>query len=138
MILTRLSLGHDGEPTLGKMVSRDGMFTCYTLERSVNGDHPCIPAGVYQCAKVMHHPGTPGSYPCPGLLNVPGRSNIEIHIANFVSELLGCIAVGDYFAGTEITDSKTAFDRMMTHIGGNFPFTLTIINPPNAASNSGP
>lgn len=26
--------------------------------------------------------------------DVPGRTNIEIHIANFVDELLGCIAVG--------------------------------------------
>jgi hypothetical protein len=94
--LQRTVLGTSGKPTFGKLTSNDGKFFCYTLERPVDGDHPCIPAGLVQGHdRRCIIPGTPGAYRCPELMNVPGRSQIQIHIANRVVELLGCIAPGE-------------------------------------------
>lgn len=131
MRLQRMRLGRDGLPTLGTMMSRDGTFHCVTLERSTNGDHPCIPFGTYIVDRAIHHPGTPGEYLCPELRDVPGRSHIQIHVANRVAELLGCIATGNHVADDELAveESKAAFDRMMAHIGGNWPFTLEVVDP---------
>lgn len=126
MKLTRTALGYGGKPTLGVLVSRDGRFTCHTLERSVDGDHPCIPSGSYAVVKDIHHPNSPHWYACPELRGVPGRSEIQIHIANRADELLGCIAVGEEVEGESLVDSAHAFDRLMAYLDGAFPFTLEI------------
>ena len=52
----------------------------------------CIPAGKY-VAKVHHSPRFGWSL---WLQDVPNRSEILIHTANFVRQLLGCIAPGLY------------------------------------------
>lgn len=129
MILKRSVIGLDGKPTLGTMAS--GEFSCVTLERSQNGDHPCIPAGTYTVQKSVHHPDSPHAYACPEITNVMGRTHIHIHIANNANELLGCVAVGNNVSedGESIEHSKDAFDRLMTFIGGGFPFSLTIQDP---------
>jgi len=129
VILKRNAFGLDGKPTLGTMES--GTFSCVTLERSQNGDHPCIPAGTYTVFKSVHHPDGPHPYACPELLNVAGRTKIHIHVANNAGQLLGCIAVGENVAGDSIEHSQAAFDRLMAFIGGGFPFSLTIQDPPS-------
>lgn len=132
MILARAIIGADGTPSLGTLVSRDGAFTCATLERSGNGDHPCIPAGEYTVHLATHHPGTPHAYPCPELdTDAIDRTHIQIHIANDVAELLGCIAPGERVSegGQSIDDSHVAFGRLMQYLDGAFPFTLTITDP---------
>lgn len=50
----------------------------------------CIPEGEYQV--VRRNSAKYGDH--FHVLNVPGRDMILIHVANFVKELLGCIAVG--------------------------------------------
>lgn len=135
MILQRRVMGYGGLPTLGHLVSRDGQFQCETLERSVDGDHPCIPAGVYTVHEATHHPDSPHHYQCPELDTsklVPVRTHIQIHVANRVSELLGCIAPGERVAsdGLAVESSGDAFARMMAHINGHFPFTLEIRDMP--------
>ncbi len=132
MKLSRHVLGTDGTPTLGRLVSNDGQFACVTLERSVNGDHPAIPAGTYRVTIDWHHPGTPGSYRCPELLDVPGRSNIQIHIGNAVGDSEGCILVGEREAdtGLAIEESGEAFRRLMAYLeGASLPFTLDVEDP---------
>lgn len=130
MKLTRTVLGRGGAPTFGTLVSIDGTFECKTLERSVDGDHPCIPAGIYPVHWAIHHPGTPHQYRCPELDTAAiGRSYIHIHVANTVSELLGCIAVGELFDGDAIDCSQHAFDRMMLYLAGVATWTLTIVDP---------
>lgn len=128
MKLQRHTLGTDGQPTLGTMTSNDGTFSCATLERSVNGDHPCIPAAPsYQMGYAMHH----GKYRCPEVLDVPDRTAIHVHVANCCAELLGCIAVGENVSadGESIEHSQSAFDRMMQYLNGVEPWTLEILNP---------
>ena len=50
----------------------------------------CIPVGTYQ-AEIYQSP-TKGSVYL--LQNVPGRTMIEIHAANWVDQLAGCISLG--------------------------------------------
>lgn len=129
MKLTRTRLGTGGQPTVGVLVSRDGTFTCHTLERSVDGDHCCIPAGTYPVVRDIHHPASPNWYACPELRDVPNRSEIQIHIANTVDQLRGCIAVGEAVDGDFLCNSHHAFQRLMTYLDGAFPFTLEIVDP---------
>lgn len=131
MRLTRVSLGRGGAPTLGTLVSRDGTFTCRTLERSADGDHPCIPAGTYEVVLDFHHPGDPKGYPCPELRGVPDRSEIQIHVANRADQLRGCIAPGERVSvdAQAVEQSKVAFDRLMKYLDGALPCSLTIADP---------
>jgi hypothetical protein len=53
-------------------------------------------------------------------IDVPNRTNIEIHPANFPLQLEGCVAVGENKDGDALDNSKAAFDRMMTIVPENF------------------
>lgn len=130
MNLQRTTLGTNGAPTLGRMTSNDGAFTCVTLERSCDGEHCCIPAGEYPVGYATHHPSGPHPYRCP-LLDTSGigRSEIQIHVANNAGELLGCIAVGETVGGESIDSSQAAFDRLMKYLDGVESWTLTILDP---------
>jgi hypothetical protein len=92
----------------------DGQFECFTLEPArvnpVHEGHPCIPVGVY---KVILTPSPRLGYVTPELLDVPGRTAIRIHIANFPRELLGCTAVGDKAVADMVLESKDAFGKLM-------------------------
>lgn len=131
MILQRAALGSGGKPTIGLLRSRDGQFECVTLERSHDTDHPCIPQGVYHVTEDWHHPSDLAHrYRCPELLDVPGRSQIQIHVANRADQLLGCVAVGERVGDDCIEDSKAAFDRLMAYLHGvPLPWTLEIRDP---------
>lgn len=83
--------------TIGRLFVLDdfanSLFDCYTLElpwRENKQNISCIPIGRYPIK-----PRTSKKY---GLhlevLNVPDRSDILIHEANFVFQLEGCIGVG--------------------------------------------
>jgi hypothetical protein len=73
------------------------IFECKTLElpwmNNENGKS-CIPAGIYPAEKFE----SPTHGWCFLLKNVPDRKMIEIHVANYFRQLLGCIAVGDSFS----------------------------------------
>jgi hypothetical protein len=128
--LQRTQLGTNGKPTLGKLTSNDGKFMCYTLERSHDGDHPCIPAGTYKVTEDWHHPSDPKRYRCPELLDVPGRSQIQIHVANRCSELQGCIAPGERIGADCVEQSSSAFGRLMAYLHGvPLPWTLVVVDP---------
>lgn len=130
MRLQRTVTGTNGSPTLGKLTSRDGKFMCYTLERPGDGDHPCIAAGTYKVGIDWHHPGTAATYRCPELLDVPGRSQIQIHIANRCGELQGCIAPGERIGNDCVEDSGAAFRRLMKYLeDAALPFALEIVDP---------
>jgi hypothetical protein len=92
----------------------DGQFECYTLEPSrltpVHPGHPCIPAGRYKVILTLSpHLG----YVCPEVLDVPGRTKIRWHIANFPKDLEGCVGVGLGVTTDAVTESKKAFERLM-------------------------
>jgi len=114
---------------------------CVTLERAPTGEHPCIPAGTYNCvlglsprfykANVDYGYGRGMVY---HVQNVPGRDHILFHAANFASQLEGCIALGscvgllympDGSKRKGIMSSRAAVRAFMAAMGGK-PFTLTI------------
>lgn len=133
MKLQRKTHGVGGRPTLGVLTSNDGVFTCVTLERSADGDHPCIPAGSYAVHRATHHPGTPHAYPCPELnTDSIGRSHIQIHIANRVSELLGCIAPGERVSDDRqaVEHSGDAFQRLMQYLTNVGAWRIEIVDAP--------
>ena len=92
-------------------------FECYTLElpwvenkRNVS----CIPAGLY----VIKRDTFKGRYENFKLLNVRDRDAIEMHRANKITQLLGCIALGNELAfSTErsifLNQSQRALDAFM-------------------------
>lgn len=72
-----------------------GLEICRTLEnpfRKTTKDS-AIPAGIYKCVK-----DNTGKFQFYKVLNVPNRSNIEIHQGNYESDTEGCILVGESWA----------------------------------------
>lgn len=90
MVLTRF--WRDAFGTYGSLTS--GKVRCFTVEPPDLGNvpwHSCIPNGKYLIRRGMFGRGDP-PYPDLELVEVPGRTNIEIHAANDPSDLDGCIA----------------------------------------------
>jgi hypothetical protein len=87
----------------------DGLFECYTVENALLA----IPADTYAIElynSPMHGPDT------PQLKDVPGRSNIQIHAANFPHQLLGCIAPGTSHGPDYVENSKLACAALLPKI----------------------
>lgn len=109
--------------------------TMYTVERPwLNNQHviSCVPLGVYSVKK----------YPSPHLgytvwlLDVLNRDKIEIHIADYPTDVEGCIGVGRSLSPSYkpyiplmVTDSKLAFADFMKYTGDRLT-TVTIKNSP--------
>lgn len=79
--------------TLGRLTYGD--FQCFTLELPMldNAQNiSCIyPNGGFIGRKHV----SPHNGDCIAIDNVQGRTNIQIHSANYTRQILGCIAVGD-------------------------------------------
>jgi len=118
-ILTRI--GHSETQTLGELdiFSDDDnlIFTCKTLEleedvNAVRDD--CIPKGTYKV--VRRNSAKYGDH--FHVTNVPNRSLILIHAANYSRQLLGCIAVGkthidiDGDGLKDVTSSKATMAKL--------------------------
>ena len=124
----------DGTQTLGQMfVIKDGgdAFYCDTLELPwKDNEHAvsCIPKGEYQCRKVGPSPHIP--YPHIWITDVPDREGVKIHVANFVSQLRGCIAVGTGLADLnhdgrmDVVASKQTLTRLMTFLPEEFKLEI--------------
>jgi hypothetical protein len=114
--------------TLGILFDENNFPWLKTLELPNKNNQQrksCIPEGTYTC-KPYKSP-TKGSVYL--LENVPNRSMIEIHIANTVKDILGCIAVGIDFGKLDglpaVIGSTKAMAQLHNKIG-NKSFTLTI------------
>jgi hypothetical protein len=108
----------------------DGKHECLTMELPWLDNLPqksCIPEGTYPVG-MWDSPHFRREVPI--LCNVPGRSSIEIHIANEPKELRGCIAVGSYRGNDFIGHSRDAFEtlftRLQTALAGGEIITITI------------
>lgn len=72
----------------------------------------CIPFGRYE---LVLYNSARNKRLVPLLLEVPGRSMIEIHILNTAEDTEGCIGVGLNRSAGRITRSREAFDQFMNH-----------------------
>lgn len=129
----------DDQATPGKFFRPDGSFLAFSLERPwLNNQRQisCIPAGRYRLKKRYSQKFGWHLW----LQNVPDRSLILIHTANYVRQLQGCIA-----PGLKKGDTATVYDsakavKAITALA--FPALdqgqevwLTITNPPTYESN---
>ena len=104
---------------------KDGkiIFDCKTLELpwlNNNRRISCIPAGKYKAIKHV----SPKFGNCLWIKNVPNRSEILIHPANYVHHLLGCIALGNKHIDInrdglmDVANSKTTVNKLLNLIDG--------------------
>ena len=94
----------------------NGAFVGYSMERI----GVAIPAGTY--GATLAYSGhfkrlTPH-------IAVPDRTYIEIHPANWPSQLEGCIAIGSAIDGDALDNSGVAFEKLMKLITGDFTVTV--------------
>lgn len=112
------------EGTLGQLILPGG-YECFVIERPWKNNQKfvsCIPNGEYPLAwndvKGKH-------FAQPLLLNVPNRSSILIHPANYPSDLLGCLGPGREWAvkaqSPWVSDSRLAFDDLIKILGDPAP-----------------
>lgn len=100
--------------TIGEMLI-NGEFLCYTLEDMVRDGEKvpgktAIPYGKYDV--VINFSNRFQKY-MPLLMNVTNFSGIRIHPGNKATDTEGCILLGNYRNKDEITDSRTAFNKLM-------------------------
>ncbi len=140
--------------TQGTLTTTDGDgFTCKTIERQNDDNNPvthaCILAGKYTVKRSPPgtHPKHPGSFQ---IMDVKNRTDILIHVANTMDDLLGCVGLGQKWGtlvGTNpdhpehvgvtlkaVLGSKQAYKDFMEFLDGVDEFTLTIIDAPNTDS----
>ena len=98
LLLTVDRFSDNGKETLSNIIlteNKHTLFSCVGLELPWKDNQhsiSCIPVGNYDWIKVAKSVAIP--YEHISILNVPNRSGVCIHIANYVRQLQGCIAVG--------------------------------------------
>lgn len=113
--------------TFGVLLQNEAPL-CDIIEKPWLDNHPqisCIPAGTYD---VVTYLSPSKGYKVWLLKNVPGREYIEIHIANFESELLGCLAPGQGYLTlqdkTGIANSGTTFKYLQSKLAESFQLRI--------------
>ena len=114
---------HD-DCTIGRLSYGD--FQCWTLELPLLNNASnvsCIyPAGGYKGQKHF----SPNNGDCIAINNVMDRTNIQIHSANFLRQLRGCIAVGDSIKPSDrdglpyVTNSKSTLRALLAILPESF------------------
>lgn len=120
-----------GTPVEGELLV-EGEHFCYTIElpwRMNAPDVSCIPLGVYTVQMLFSpHFGKD----MPHVLNVQGRSAVEMHGANSVFDLLGCVGLG-LVRGPNATlaypahPASEAFNEWLISVGGTALLTITVL-----------
>ncbi len=120
------------DQTLGNIFAiedTDILFQAKTLELpdlSNERRKSCIPEGIYTCVKHT----SPKFGECIHVTNVPNRDEILIHPANFKSDLLGCIGLGDTHIDInsdglkDITNSKKTVERFLKTVPNTFQLVV--------------
>jgi len=85
-----------------------GTHACFTLENYADR----IPAGTYE---VTLYP-SPKFHRLMPLVNVPGRTDIEIHWGTFWQNYIGCIGVGEQRDKDEIFNTQKQFEALFPAI----------------------
>ena len=116
------------EGILGLLHS-NGKPISVTLERPWKDNmawESCIPFGMYPLTRLDKSKAF--DYPHYLLEDVPDRTFIKMHVANYPSELHGCIGLGSYFANGTIAvcKSRNAMDHVMWFLDRHKDIALNI------------
>lgn len=88
---------YEEKQVLGNLIliqDTDILFSCKTLELAWNNNTPqisCVPSGIYPIV-LEYSPSF--KMDLWELKEVPNRSEVKIHSANYNSQLLGCVGLG--------------------------------------------
>jgi len=111
--------------TIGKLTA--GPWSCYTIERPWLDNKPnvsCIPEGEYRCEPFS---GT-RFQDVVQIMDVPDRTFILFHTANFPYDVEGCIGVGDRFLSDALEpavyNSKKTLAAFFDVVGYDFDLTI--------------
>lgn len=122
----------NGKQTQGELVVYEEalkLFTCNTLElpwKNNTRKVSCIPKGVYKVLKRL----SPKYGDHFHIQDVPNRDLILIHPANYVTDLLGCIAVGKDFVDLnkdglkDVTSSTMTLKYLLAILPNEFELTI--------------
>lgn len=125
--LTRLEI--DKDATIGEL-RIDGQWFCWTLEDLVRAakikHQTAIPAGRY---KVIINHSNRFKQQMPLVVGVNGFEGIRIHPGNDAEDTSGCILVGAGREGNKITDSRTAYNRLMKRLENADKIEINIEQP---------
>ena len=94
------------------VLTHNGEILCTVLElpwRDNQTDISCIPAGTYSVDVI----NSPAHGRCFELQGTEPRTNVQMHVANWPQELLGCIAVGTGYLANGVSNSRTALTRLL-------------------------
>ena len=121
--------------TIGEL-SLNGKFFCFTLEPPRG---KCIPAGVYKASIYISPRWTAikrYDFRVPLLHDVPGFSDIEIHIGNYPDNTEGCTLVGTSSGRDLIGNSEQAFYALFHRLPPEFEVEYLDINSPPTQESS--
>ncbi len=129
--LELLRLVDDGQATVGRLsIADDPAAAWYTIERPWLDNKPnvsCIPCGTYLMAPRHYNRG---GYDAWEVLDVPGRSHILVHVANWPKNVEGCIGTGmgatSSHDGLMVTRSRDAFSEFMANMAGEERAVLVV------------
>ena len=92
------------------------VFSCYTIENPWLDNEPyvsCIPTGTYKAFRRT----SPSNGEVIELKDVPNRTFIQFHVANFPEDVEGCIGVGLSKEDGAVYESKKAMDEILGFLG---------------------
>ena len=129
-----IRLSDDGKQTIGKLLIFSDTFrqrySCYTIEPAWKDNQQnisCIPPGTYEVVKHL----SPNFGRTFWLLDVPGRSEILIHVGNFRKNTRGCILVGDELKHIDrdnlldVSRSARTIGLLWNHLPDNFELVIS-------------
>ena len=112
--------------TVGKITVDD--WSCYTIERpwlDNKSNISCIPEGTYKCETFN---GTKFK-DVVQIMDVPNRSFILFHVANYPGDIEGCIGVGNSFDINELSpmvyNSRVTLADFFVTAGKSFDLQIT-------------
>ena len=136
MKLVRTAFRADG--VFGRLYNDNGVPLCYCLEHAFEQDDgswlPKLPIGTYNCVLGQHQlEGMVHPFQTYEITNVPGHTNILLHMGNFNRDSDGCVLLGQAIVtqadGSQmITNSVHTFTDWMNGLSGAPSFTLVVGN----------
>jgi hypothetical protein len=129
----------DGVTTLGRMSTEDSRGcagpTLYTVERPWLNNAvgvSCIPVGVYYLSLREYNRG---GYDAYQVIDVPDRTYILLHRANWSHNVIGCIGIGMY-AGLigkhlGVGSSRAAYESFMLWMDDDQSAILRVVGTPH-------
>jgi len=99
--------------TIGRLFIEDN-FECYTLELPVVDGLPgsAIPTGIFPVVNLF---SPKFNRKVPHIMEIPGRSEIEMHFGNTVEDTNGCVLLGETWVESNpcfIGGSRMAFEQL--------------------------